>query len=150
MVSKGVVFLVFYPDPLSWSFILCACVSKFLCPPSLHFSLATLSHTHCNNAMQWAAELKHHADGVPILLVGTKLDQREDPEIIKQLSQKKAKPISSSEGQQMGREIHAVGYVECSAKTQKGLKDVFDTAIKAVLTPTATTKPKEKKSCIVL
>lgn len=41
-------------------------------------------------------------------------------------------PISYSQGVAMGREIGAVKYLECSALTQKGLKTVFDEAIRAV------------------
>eukprot|EP00694_Reclinomonas_americana_P008222 EC799952.1.p3 GENE.EC799952.1~~EC799952.1.p3 ORF type:complete len:92 (+),score=17.53 EC799952.1:309-584(+) len=37
---------------------------------------------------RWYRELKHHAPKVPILLVGTKLDIREDPEIVKELKEK--------------------------------------------------------------
>lgn len=41
-------------------------------------------------------------------------------------------PIQYSQGVQMARDIGAVKYLECSALTQKGLKTVFDEAIRAV------------------
>lgn len=41
-------------------------------------------------------------------------------------------PIQYSQGVQMSRDIGAVKYLECSALTQKGLKTVFDEAIRAV------------------
>ncbi|EMS54521.1 Rac-like GTP-binding protein 1 [Triticum urartu] len=38
-------------------------------------------------------------------------------------------------GEELRRQIGAVAYIECSSKTQRNIKAVFDTAIKAVLQP---------------
>jgi GTPase SAR1 family protein len=41
-------------------------------------------------------------------------------------------PIQFTQGMTMSKEIGCVKYLECSALTQKGLKNVFDEAIRAV------------------
>ena len=57
-------------------------------------------------------------------------------------------PITYPQGLQMAKEVQAVKYLECSALTQKGLKNVFDEAIRAVLCPP---QPKKKeKKCLIL
>ena len=49
----------------------------------------------------------------------------------------------------MARQIGAVKYLECSALTQKGLKNVFDEAIRVVLCPPKPTGKKAKKCSIL-
>lgn len=69
---------------------------------------------------------------MPIILVGTKLDLRDDPEAREQLRQRKMAPIQYEQAVQVAKEIKAVKYLECSALTQRNLKSVFDEAIKYV------------------
>lgn len=80
--------------------------------------------------------------------MGTKADLREDPLQIEKLKERKQTPISYAQGLALGKEIGAVKYQECSALTQRGLKNVFDEAIRAVLCPRP--KMKNKKNCQIL
>lgn len=79
---------------------------------------------------QWFPEIEHHAPGVPIILVGTKLDLRDDPEQVGVLRQKKMAPITYEQALVASKEIKAKKYMECSALTQRNLKLVFDEAIR--------------------
>jgi len=78
---------------------------------------------------QWEPEISHHAPNVPIILVGTKLDMKDDPVTLAELRQKQMEPVDYNKGLQYARDINAVNYLECSALTQWGLKEVFDKAI---------------------
>jgi len=82
---------------------------------------------------KWHPEISQHAPGVPFLLVGTKIDLRDDDEQVARLKEKKLEPISEAKGNQMAAQLGAKKYLECSALTQKGLKTVFDEAIRCVL-----------------
>jgi len=75
---------------------------------------------------KWFPEVRHHCPGVPCLVVGTQVDLRDDPQVIEKLQRQKQRPVASEHGERLARELGAVKYVECSALTQKGLKNVFD------------------------
>lgn len=101
-----------------------------------------------NVRAKWYPEVSHHCPNTPVMLVGTKVDLRDDKDTIQVLQSKHLGPLTYAQGLQMAKEINAVKYAECSALTQKGLKMVFDDAIRAVLRPPA--KKKAKKSCMIL
>ena len=56
--------------------------------------------------------------------VGTKIDLREDKEVVGQLAKQGLAPIKKEQGVKMAAKIKAYKYLECSALTQKGLKQV--------------------------
>ncbi len=97
-----------------------------------------------NVRTKWLQELQHHCPATPFLLVGTKVDLRDDAETLARLAEKKAVPISYGQGVAMAKEIGAVRYIECSALTQKGLKNCFDEAIRVVLEPADSRRPRKK------
>merc|ERR1712232_283772 len=78
-------------------------------------------------------EIQHHAPGVPFILVGTKLDLRDDQETLERLAGKGLQAIPEQKGHALAQELRGYKYLECSALTQKGLKTVFDEAIRCVL-----------------
>uniref|UniRef100_A0A8D2GNY9 Cell division control protein 42 homolog n=1 Tax=Urocitellus parryii TaxID=9999 RepID=A0A8D2GNY9_UROPR len=85
---------------------------------------------------KWVPEITHHCPKTPFLLVGTRIDLRDDPFTIEKLTAEK-----------LASDLKAVKYVECSALTQKGLKNVFDVAILAALEPP---EPKKSRRCVLL
>lgn len=92
-------------------------------------------------------QVSHHCPGVPILLVGTKSDLRNDAEIQKKLKDQNQMPVTHQQGAALARQIHAVRYLECSALNQDGIKDVFIEAVRAFLNPQPTVT---KKPCVLL
>ena len=88
--------------------------------------------------LKWYPEIKDHCPNVPILLIGTKIDLREDTTTISQLMEKGLAVISYQQGSILANEIGAIKYLECSALNQIGLKELFEEAMRAV-------PPKEAK-----
>lgn len=144
-------------------------ILKFLVKKILNL----LSFLFC---LQWYPEVRHHCPTTPIILVGTKLDLRDDKDTNEKLKEKKLAPITYPQvwifilqclpskipsqywclifhlfivqGLSMAKDIGAVKYLECSALTQKGLKTVFDEAIRAVLCPMVPIRKPRK--CVLL
>ncbi|KAE8684463.1 Rac-like GTP-binding protein ARAC3 [Hibiscus syriacus] len=113
----------------------------------LAFSLISKA-SYENIAKKWIPELKHYAPGIPIILVGTKLDLRDDEQFL--ADHPAAVPIATSQGEELRKQIESPAYIECSAKTQQNVKSVFDAAIKVVLQPPKKVKKKSYGGCSVL
>ena len=67
-----------------------------------------------------------------MILVGTKLDLRDDPDTLAKLKSKGGWAISTEQGHQLAKRIKALKYMEASAKTGQQLKPIFDEAVKGV------------------
>lgn len=121
--------------------------------PGTHVLLVCFSipepDTFQNVVEKWIPEVRHFCPTTPIVIVGNKLDKRNDPDVIRELSEMSKKPITHNEGQSLKIKCKAAAYVECSAKTTKGIADVFDTAVNSVLNPTPapTTGTRKKRFC---
>jgi len=100
-----------------------------------------------NVKSKWWPEIQQHEPTVPIILCGTKSDLRNDQLIIQSLATKGMSIVKPEEAQARAEEIGAVKYMECSALTQEGLKNVFDEAIQAALDSKA---PSGEKCCQLL
>merc|ERR1711970_524863 len=91
---------------------------------------------------KWTPEVKHFCPNVPIILVGNKKDLRNDSNTIKELGKMKQEPVRPEEGRTMAEKINAFGYLECSAKSKDGVREVFETATRAALQVKKVKKPR--------
>lgn len=112
-------------------FMLCFSV---VCPTSYH-----------NVVDKWAPEIRRHCPNAPIVLVGTQCDLRNDVKVLIELAHYNEKPVTEDEAKQLAEKIGAVEYMECSALTQKNLKEVFDTAILSALDIVKKPKPIKRR-----
>ncbi|PWA24392.1 hypothetical protein CCH79_00011866 [Gambusia affinis] len=91
--------------------------------------------------------VSHHCPNVPILLVGTKSDLRNDADIQRKLKEQNQVPITHQQGLSLAKQVQAVRYMECSALNQDGIKEVFAEAVRSYLNPQPNVS---KKPCVLL
>ncbi|KAJ5074453.1 hypothetical protein M0811_01084 [Anaeramoeba ignava] len=117
----------------------------------LCFSLISISSFE-NIKAKYLPEINHHTPNVPFILVGTKLDLRDDQDTINNLEEKGLSPISYQEGFDLANEINANEYIECSAKTQQNVKNLFDKAIQIAVDSKRgnQSKNQSKNKCFIL
>ncbi|KAJ1819075.1 GTP-binding protein Rho1, partial [Coemansia sp. RSA 2599] len=82
---------------------------------------------------KWIGEVLEYAPGVPTLLVGLKEDLRRDNGIIQQLMKDGQAPTTREKALGVARDIGAHMYLECSAKENRGVSEVFDIALRSTL-----------------
>ncbi|XP_048863656.1 ras homolog family member Ua [Brienomyrus brachyistius] len=82
-----------------------------------------------NVTEKWVPEVRRHCPRTPLLLVGTQADLRQDVKVLIELARSRERPVDPREAHICAQDARAVAYMECSALTQKNLKEVFDTAI---------------------
>eukprot|EP01129_Flabellula_baltica_P006293 TRINITY_DN233_c0_g1_i2.p1 TRINITY_DN233_c0_g1~~TRINITY_DN233_c0_g1_i2.p1 ORF type:complete len:204 (-),score=47.82 TRINITY_DN233_c0_g1_i2:43-654(-) len=111
-----------------------------------------------NIKSKWYPEVTHYCPKTPYVLVGTKIDLREDENELEELAKEGHRPLTPEHGKKLAAEISAICYKECSALTQAGLKEVFDEAARAVISGkeelinndnVVTTKASRRRGCVL-
>ena len=82
---------------------------------------------------KWVPEVQHFCPNVPFLLIATKKDLRNDPATKSAMARDKLEIIRIEQGRAMAEKVNASAYLECSAKTREGVREVFDAATRAAL-----------------
>ncbi len=89
----------------------------------------------------WEPEIRHHCPNLPIILVGLKADLRDN-------FTKKHKCTKYQLGEKIASQIGAK-YMECSAKTSVGVRDVVESAIRVSMLPIRRQQKKKFGMCII-
>ena len=108
-----------------------------LCYPQVDVALICYSvvnpASYENVKSKWVREVRQHCPGVPVILVGTQTDRRNDTALLKHLKSQGKRPLSKTDGNKLAAQVKASCYIECSALTQQNVKSTFDEAIAAGL-----------------
>jgi Ras family protein A len=96
---------------------------------------------------RWLPEVTHFCENVPKLLVGCKIDLRNNSERIAHLNAIGGHMITVEEGEDKAKEIGAK-YYECSAKENRGVQEVVLAATKSAMS--GSINKLRKKFCVVL
>ena len=103
----------------------------------LCFSVVSPS-SFANIREKWIPEIKKSREKgakkhVPIILVGTQSDLRNDVNTRVELAKYKEQPVTEAEAKKLAKDLGCENFIETSALTQHNLKEVFDEAIMASL-----------------
>uniref|UniRef100_A0A8I5ZY60 Ras homolog family member D n=2 Tax=Rattus norvegicus TaxID=10116 RepID=A0A8I5ZY60_RAT len=86
-----------------------------------------------NVSNRWYPEVTHFCKGVPIIVVGCKIDLRKDKVLVNTLRKKRLEPVTYHRGHDMARSVGAVAYLECSARLHDNVEAVFQEAAEVAL-----------------
>ncbi|CAE6412029.1 unnamed protein product [Rhizoctonia solani] len=103
-----------------------------------------------NAQEKWILEARRFCPGISIILVGCKKDLRHDPKTIDELCKTNQRPITAEEGISIAQKIGAHCYLECSAKTGEGVRDVLHYTARASLWRPCGRRKRRKSGCIIL
>ena len=99
-------------------------------------SLANFEEIHSH----WCGELQYSCSDVPIILVGSKTDLKDNG----------LTTISTVEGEAMAKKIGAAKYMEISSLEDKGVTELFEEVVSIGLHYNTTVKRKKKRKCSIL
>ncbi|XP_040463930.1 rho-related GTP-binding protein RhoD isoform X3 [Falco naumanni] len=104
-----------------------------------------------NILTKWYPEVNHFCKGTPVLLVGCKTDLRQDRAVMRKLQEGHLEPISYQQAKAMARQVRAVSYLECSARYQENVGDIFVKACSAALSAAhrSQRRRRSKRGCVL-
>jgi GTPase SAR1 family protein len=62
----------------------------------------------------------------PFIVVATQIDLRADEQTVQNMARGGQLPVATAQEEKLARDVGAMKYVECSAKTLEGVASVFD------------------------
>lgn len=77
--------------------------------------------------------IKECCPSAKYFIAATKIDLREDRDVLERLVENGESPISREDGLQLAKTVGAAGYFECSAKQNVGIDEIFDQISKYAL-----------------
>lgn len=102
-----------------------------------------------NIRSKWVPEIRKYEPYTPFLIIGTKTDLRGDASTLHDLDSLNQTAITRLQGDELCRELKGHKYMECSALTQAGLKEIFDECIRCFLQRQEEAS-KPKRRCSIL
>lgn len=82
---------------------------------------------------KWVPEVRRHTNKqIIIILIGTKIDIRDDPNVLNELYDEKMSPITFEDGMNMKKALNLNSYMECSAANLEGLNEIFERVFHSV------------------
>ncbi|KAF1403428.1 Rho-related GTP-binding protein RhoF, partial [Spheniscus magellanicus] len=111
----------------------------------------TNPNSYNNILTKWYLEVTHFCKGVPVLLVGCKTDLRRDREVLRKRQEGRLEPVSYQQAKAMARQVHTVSYLECSARYQENVGDIFAEACSAALSAAhrSQRRRRPKRGCVL-
>nr|KAJ3417542.1 Rho GTPase [Polyrhizophydium stewartii] len=76
-------------------------------------------------------EIQHYSPGVPIIIVGLRVDLRSDSQHQQRLLDRGVFPTTFTQGEHLAERVGVVRYMECSALTGHGVDAVFEAGVAA-------------------
>jgi GTPase SAR1 family protein len=90
-----------------------------------------LPNSLTNVVDRWVPELRYYCPQLPIILVGTKKDLRNDAITCRRLKlQGESRACRTEDGQTIAQKIRSAFFFECSCKTFENINEIFETAAK--------------------
>ena len=86
-------------------------------------------------ASKWHPEVMQYCPGTPCILVGTKIDLRDDPAVVSRLADQKKAPITFTQGFALAKKIRARKYMECSSFKMIGLQTLMQEVVRVHVLP---------------